>query len=153
MTTLAAPYSVGVPQHYTAISISAAVVALVLVLLLQWRPLGRLSFLVPYLCIVAGLGFAAAFLRSWAHSLAGLGRTTIPYVGVAVPIVVAVVLLFIVLYDLWPGHPTNRTTALAATLLPAFGPEIGGFIGYALATALSWLAVTGAALIATTFGV
>lgn len=153
MPVLAAPHSaVGVPTNFTAISISAAVVALVLALLLQWRPLNRLNFIVPWLCLIAGIGFAAAFLRSWAHSIAGFGRA-VPYVGVALAVAVAVVLLFIVLYDLWPGHPTNRTTAIASTLLPSMAPEIGGFVGASLGSALSWLAVAGATVISTSLGV
>lgn len=148
-----APGAVGVPAHFTAISISAAAVALTLALLLKWKPLGRLEFLVPWLTMVAGIGMAAAFLRGWVQSLAGMCRTAVPYLGVAIPVAVAVVVLFIVLYDLWPKHSTTRTTAIAAFALPAVVPEIGGAVGSAAATALSWVAVAGARIIATTFGV
>ncbi len=144
--------ALGVPRNFTAISISAAVVCLTLALLLRWRPLARVNGLIPWLHLLAGIGLAAAFLRSWAHEVTGLGRA-IPYVGVTVAVCVAVVLLFIVLYDLWPGHPTNNLTAISATLLPSFGPEIGGMVGSSLGTALGWLAVAGATAISQLFGV
>jgi hypothetical protein len=155
MPTYAAPIAapVAAPQHFGAISVSAACVVLTLALLLKWRPLNRLEFLIPWLCLIAGIGFAAAFLRSWAHNLAGFGSSFVPVVGVAAPVIVAIVLLFIVCYDLWPRHRTNTTTAVAALLLPAFGPEIGGTVGVFLGTALSSIAVFGARAIATLFGV
>lgn len=156
MTATAAAYvpgAAGVPAHFTAISISAAAVALTLALLLKWKTLSRLEFLIPWLTMVAGIGMAAAFLRGWVQYLAGMCRASVPYLGVAVPVAVAVVVLFIVLYDLWPKHATNRTTAIAAFALPAVAPEIGGAVGTATASALSWVAVAGARIIATTFGV
>jgi hypothetical protein len=143
----------GVPANFTAITISAAAVALTLALLLKWRPLARLEFLVPWLTMVAGIGMAAAFLRGWVLSLAAMCRQTIPYLGVAIPVAVAVVVLFIVLYDLWPKHPTTRTTAIAAFALPSVAPAIGGVVGTMSATALGWIAVAGARIISTTFGV
>jgi hypothetical protein len=151
----AAPYapSAGVPANFTAISISAAAVALTLALLLKWKTLARLEFLIPWLTMVAGIGIAAAFLRGWVLSLAAMCRSTIPYLGVAIPVAVAVVVLFIVLYDLWPKHPTTKTTAVAAFALPSVAPAIGGAVGAATATALGWVAVAGARIIATTFGV
>lgn len=154
MTTSAAAATVhaGVPPHFTEITVSAAVVSLTMALLLCWRPLGRLNFLVPWLCLIGGIGLAAAFLRQWAHSLSGLGAT-LPYVGVAAPVVVAVVLFFIVGYDLWPGHSTNRTTYMSAVLLPAFAPELGGAAGSTLATFLGWVAVAGATTLGRLFGV
>ena len=155
MTTAAryAPGAAGVPPHFTAISISAAAVALTLALLLKWRPLGRLEFLVPWLTMVAGIGIAAAFLRDWVRTLAAGCRDTIPYLGVGAPVAAAIVVLFIVLYDLWPKHATTKTTAIAAFALPAVAPEIGGAVGTTVAKALSTVAVVGARLIATTFGV
>lgn len=148
-----APAAAGVPAHFTAISISAAAVALTLALLLKWKPLGRLEFLVPWLTMVAGIGIAAAFLRGWVLSLAAMCRGTIPYLGIAIPVVAALVVLFIVVYDLWPKHPTNKTTAIAAFALPSVIPAIGGAVGIAVATALGWVAVAAARIIATTFGV
>lgn len=148
-----APGAAGVPPHFTAISISAAAVALTLALLLKWKPLGRLEFLIPWLTMVAGIGIAAAFLRGWVQSIGGMSRDSIPYLGVAAPVAAAVVVLFIVLYDLWPKHSTNKTTAVAAFLLPAVAPEIGGAVGTMVSNALSWVAVAGARIIATTFGV
>lgn len=148
-----APGAIGVPQHFTAISISAAAVALTLALLLKWKPLSRLEFLIPWLCLIAGIGLAAAFLRGWARYMGAMSRDAIPYLGVAIPVVIAVVLLFIVLYDMWPKHPTNTTTAVASVLLPGVAPEIGGAIGALLASALGWVAVAGARIIATLFGV
>lgn len=143
----------GVPPHFTAISVSAAAVALTLALLLKWRPLSRLEFLVPWLTLVAGIGIAAAFLRGWAQDLGAMCRDAVPYLGLAVPVAAAVVLLFIVLYDMWPKHPTTKLTAVSAFLLPAVAPEIGGTVGTMLAAALSWVAVAGARIISTTFGV
>jgi len=151
-TTLAIAAGQPVPANFTAISVSAAGVALTLALLLKWRPLSRLDFMIPWLCSIAGIGLAAAFLRGWAVSIGGVSRG-LPFIGGALMVCVALVLLFIVLYDMWPGHPTNNLTAFAAVLLPAFGPEIGGLAGASLASALSWIAVAGASLISTTFGV
>jgi hypothetical protein len=152
MYLLAAP-AAAAPPHFHAISISAACVALTLGLLLRWRRLNRIEFLSPWLFLLAGIGFSAAFLRGWAHSLTGWGSTAVPVVGLALPVVVAVVLLFILLYDLWPGHSTNNLTTLSALLVPAFGPEIGGTVGTLVGTALSSIAVAGASAIATLFGV
>lgn len=140
------------PQHFFAITVATACVCLTLALLLKWKTLSRLNFLIPWLILVAGIGFAAAFLRGWAHSLSGFGASMIPVVGGALPIIVAVVLLYIVLYDLWPKHPSNTMTEGAALLLPAFAPEIGGTIGGFLATGLSTVAVAGAHVIGTLFG-
>jgi hypothetical protein len=148
-----APGAAGVPPHFTAISVSAAAVALTLALLLKWKPFGRLEFLIPWLTMVAGIGITAAFLRGWVQHLTAMCRDAIPYLGVAIPVAIAVTLLFIVVYDLWPKHPTTKTTAIAAFALPAVAPEIGGAVGVTLASALSWVAVAGARIIATTFGV
>jgi len=142
-----------IPSHFAAISVSAACVALTLALLLRWRRLNRVEFLTPWLCLIAGIGFAAAFLRAWAHDLAGFGSSVVPIVGAAVPVIVAVVLLFIVLYDMWPKHPTTTLTQVSALLLPAFGPEIGGTVGAFLGTALGTVAVTSSRALATLFGV
>ena len=141
------------PAHFFAITVSTACVCLTLALLLKWKTLNRLNFLIPWLILVAGIGFAAAFLRSWAHSLSGFGASVIPVVGTALPIIVAVVLLYIVLYDLWPKHPSNTMTEGAALLLPAFAPEIGGTVGGFLATGLSSVAVAGAHVVGMLFGV
>lgn len=152
MHTLAAP-AVVAPPGYTAITVSAAAVFLTMALLLRWKRLAKIEFLSPWFCLLGGIGLAAAFLQSWAHSLAGFGRNTIPIVGVAIPVVIAVVLLFIVCYDFWPKHPTNTMTAVSAFLLPAFGPEIGGAVGRTLDTALTYIATGGAAVIGAAFGV
>jgi hypothetical protein len=141
------------PPHFFAITVSTACVCLTLALLLKWKTLNRLNFLIPWLILVAGIGFAAAFLRSWAHSLSSFGAGVIPVVGTALPIIVAVVLLYIVLYDLWPKHPSNTMTEGAALLLPAFAPEIGGTVGGFLATGLSSVAVAGAHVVGMLFGV
>ena len=141
------------PQHFFAITVSTACVCLALALMLKWKPLNKLNFLIPWLILVAGIGFAAAFLRSWAHSLSSFGASAIPVLGAAIPIIVAVVLLYIVLYDLWPKHQSTKTTEAAALLLPAFAPEIGGTIGGFIATGLSSVAIAGSHIIGTLFGV
>lgn len=142
-----------VPHHFFAITVSTACVCLALALLLKWKPLNKLNFLIPWLILTAGIGLSAAFLRSWAHSLSGWGAGAVPVVGGAIPIIVAVVLLYIVLYDLWPRHPSTKVTEGAALLLPAFAPEIGGTIGSFIATFLSSIAVAGSHIIGTLFGV
>lgn len=141
-----------VPHHFTAISVGAAGICLALALLLNWKPLGKLEFLKPWLYLIAGIGIAAAFLTSWAHTVMGWAGT-IPVVGPALPVIVAFVLAYIVLYDLWPKHQSNRTTEISALLLPAFGPQIGGTIGSFLAMGMSSVAVAGAAIIGKLFGV
>lgn len=142
-----------VPPHFFAITVSAACVFLALAGMLKWKEIKKVNFLIPWLLLVSGIGFAAAFLQGWAHGLAGFGREFIPVVGGAVPVVVAVVLLYIVLYDLWPKHESNKTTEIAALALPAFAPEIGGAIGAWLATSLSWVAMSGAHIIGALIGV
>lgn len=142
-----------VPSHFFAITVSAACVCVVLALLLKWKTLNRLNFAIPWLLLVAGIGFSAAFLRSWAHSLSSWGAGAVPIVGGALPIIVAVVLLYIVLYDLWPRHQSNKVTEGAALLLPAFAPEIGGTVGSVIATFLSTVATAGAHILGTLFGV
>lgn len=153
MPALAAPSAAAVPPHFFAITISAACVCLVLALLLKWKRLNKLNFLIPWLILIAGIGLSAAFLRSWAHSLSSFGASAIPVVGGTLPVVVAVVLLYIVLYDLWPKHPSNTITEASALLLPAFAPEIGGTIGSFIATFLSSVATAGAHILGTLFGV
>lgn len=142
-----------VPPHFFAITVSTACVCLALALLLKWKPLRKIEFLVPWLILIAGIGLSAAFLRSWAHSLSSWGASAIPVVGGAIPVIVAVVLLYIVLYDLWPRHTSTKVTEGAALLLPAFAPEIGGTVGSIIATFLSVVATTGAHIIGTLFGV
>jgi hypothetical protein len=141
-----------VPPHFFAITVSTACVCLALALLLKWKTLNKLNFLIPWLILVAGIGFAAAFLRSWAHSLSSFGAGAIPVIGGALPVIAAVTFLYIVLYDLWPKHQSNTVTEASALLLPAFAPEIGGTIGSFLATALSSVAVAGSHIIGTLFG-
>ena len=155
MTSVAArqaAVSASVPHHFTAISLGAAGICITFALLLNWKPLGKIEFLKPWLYLIAGVGFAAAFLASWAVTVMRWA-VTIPYVGAAIPVVIAFVLAYIVIYDLWPKHQSNRTTEISALLLPAFGPQIGGTIGSWLATFLSTVAVTGAAVIGKLFGV
>lgn len=142
-----------VPPHFGLISISAASVCLALAYLFGKKPFKKAEAAIPWLMLVAGLGLSAAFLRSWIHSLAGFERESIPTVGDAIPVVVAIVLAYIVFYDLWPKHESNKTTKVAALLLPSFAPEIGGAVGHFLGSALGALAVAGARLIGAMFGV
>lgn len=142
-----------VPPHFFGISVAGACVFLALALLLKWKTFNKIGFLVPWFMLIAGIGFSAAFLHKWAHGLSGFGVSVIPVIGIAVPIVVAVVLLWIVIYDLWPGHPSNTVTEASALLLPAFAPEIGGTIGGFLGATLSSIAIAGAHIIGTLFGV
>lgn len=140
------------PAHFTAISVTAACVALALAFLLKWKPLRRLEMLTPWLILIAGIGFAAPFLASWVRYVADLGGT-IPILGAAITTVVALVLAYIVVYDLWPKHPSNKTTEVAAFLLPSVAPTLGGGVGTVLGTALSWVATAGAVGLTKLFGV
>lgn len=141
-----------VPHHFTAISLAAAGICIVFALMLKWKPLKKLEFLTPWLFLLAGVGFAAAFLTSWANT-AMQWAASIPYVGGAIPIAVAFVLGYIVVYDLWPRHESNKVTEYSALLLPAVGPQIGGTVGSILTTFISTTAVTGAAVLGKLFGV
>ncbi|GAA4626788.1 hypothetical protein GCM10023196_036460 [Actinoallomurus vinaceus] len=141
-----------VPHNFTAISLYVAGIALVLALLLRWKKLARLNFLIPYLIILAGIGAAGAFLADWAHLLVTWGSSAFPGGGSLIAKGFAVALIYIVAYDLWPGHPSNQTTEVAAFLVPAFGPEVGGVVGSTLATALSWLESVGTFAIVGLFG-
>lgn len=147
-----APSSLTVPQHFAAISISEAAFFITVALLLNWKRLSKVEFLKPWLYLCAGIGFAAAFLTAWANAIDGWLRG-VPYIGVAAPVVIAVVLAYIVAYDLWPRHGSTKTTEASALLLPAFSPAIGGFVGQVLATAFSYLAIASASILATAFGV
>lgn len=142
-----------VPHHFFAITVSAACVFLALALLMRWKTFNKISFLTPWFVLISGIGFSAAFLHKWAHGLAGFGASAIPVVGHAIPIVVAVVLLWIVIYDFWPGHPSNTMTEASALFLPAFAPEIGGTIGGFLGEILSSMAIAGARVIGILLGV
>jgi hypothetical protein len=148
-----AAHRAAVPHHFFAISVTTACVCLVLAGLLKWKTLKKIEFLIPWLILIAGIGFAAAFLQKWAHGLSRYGADVIPVVGGTIPVVVAVVLLYIVLYDLWPRHESTKVTEAAALLLPSFAPEIGGTVGSFIATALSSVAAAGAHIIGTLFGV
>jgi hypothetical protein len=139
------------PPHFTAISLGAASVLFVLALLLKWKPIRKIEFLIPWLLLAAGVGFAAAFLVGWVHWAAGF-TSAIPIFGAVIAQVTAIVLLFIVGYDFWPKHPTNKTTEVAAVLLPAFAGEIGGLVGTLLAEFLSFLALAGSTGLAKLFG-
>lgn len=153
MHTLARPpSSLTVPPHFTAISLSAAAVCITFALLLRWKRLGRLEFLKPWLYLIAGIGFGAAFMTSWANTAMGWARG-IPYVGAAAPVIVVVVLAYIVLYDLWPKHDSNTTTEIAALALPSFASAMGGAAGSILSTAISTVAVTGGTVLGQAFGV
>lgn len=152
MDFLAAPGSLTPPSNFAAISLAAAAVCITLALLLRWKPLNRLEFLKPWLYLIAGIGFAATFMTGWVNTLLGWSRG-IPIIGAAAPIVIAVVLAYIVLYDLWPKHPSNTTTEVSALLLPSFSSAIGGAVGGFLTKAISTLAVTTASVLGTAFGV
>lgn len=148
-----APAHLTPPPHFAAISVSAAAVFLTVALLLKWKRLSKLEFVKPWLYLLAGIGFAAAFLTAWANTAMGWCRNA-PYgAGAAIPVVIVIVLAYIVCYDLWPKHPSNRTTEMAALLLPSFAPAMGGAAGQMLGTALSTVAVTGATVIGQAFGV
>lgn len=147
-----APSTLVPPHHFFAISVASAVVCLVLALLLKWKPLGRLEFLKPWLYLLAGIGFSAAFLTGWMNTVMGYARG-IPYVGSAIPIGAALALAYIVLYDIWPRHTSNKTTEFSALLLPSVSSAMGGQLGGLLASAISTVAVTGGAILGQAFGV
>lgn len=147
-----APSTLTPPPHFSAISVSAAAAFITLALLLRWKYLKRLDFLKPWLYLLAGIGFAAAFMTSWANTVMGWSAS-IPYVGGAGPIVVAVVLTYIVLYDLWPKHDSTTVTEVSALLWPSFAPGLGGAVGQFVSTAISTVAVTGGAVIGKALGV
>jgi hypothetical protein len=147
-----AAQAAAVPPHFFTVTITAACTASVLALLLKWKPLRRAEALIPWLLLVAGIGFAAAFLNGWVHALAG-AVNGIPIFGAAVMFIAAVVLTYIIGYDFWPRHPSNRTTEISAVLMPSFVPYLGGAVGAGAAQALSWIAITSAALLSKAFGV
>lgn len=150
MLVSAAPTAV--PPHFFTLSITAAATASVLALLLKWKPLRRAEALIPWLLLVAGIGFAAAFLNSWVRAAADVVNS-IPIFGTAVMFLIAIVLTYIVAYDFWPKHPSNPTTEVSAVLMPSFVPYLGGAFGAVAAQALSWIAITGAAALGKAFGV
>ncbi|MEV4672145.1 hypothetical protein AB0K34_10885 [Actinomadura sp. NPDC049382] len=139
---------------HPGISIAAAVVALTLAGLLMWakRPLKRLEFMTPWFCLVGGIGLAPVFLRDWVNTLMDAVRD-IPTVGITIPIAVAMVTLFIVLYDIWPKHESSKVTYAAAVLLPSLAPSLGGSVGSLTANALDAIGNAGAHVIASALGV
>lgn len=141
-----------VPQHFFALSITAGCVLFVLAMLLKWKPLTRIEFLIPWLLLMAGISFAGAFLNGWVRQFGGLVRG-IPIFGMATMFVIAIVLAYIVAYDFWPKHRSNRTTEFAAVLAPSFAPYIGGAAGSAISQFLGWVAVVGATALGRLFGV
>lgn len=152
MPTYAAQ-AAAVPSHFGAISLSAAAVLLTFAVLLKWKPLRRAEFLIPWLCLAAGIGLAAAFLLGWAKGVTGLMSSIVPFIGPAVPWIAACVFGYILCYDLWPRHLSNNLTAFSALIFPSVAPTVGGVVGTAFATALSTIAVAAATALATLFGV
>ena len=152
MLALAAVAARPIPAHFTAISASAASVCLVFALLLRWKALAKLEPIKPWLYLVAGIGFGVAFLNGWVREL-GSSVGDIPVVGASALIIAAIVLAYIVLYDLWPKHQSNKTTEISALLLPSFAPFMPGAAGAALSQGIGWVAVTAAALLGKAFGV
>lgn len=142
-----------VPPGFKTITLAAAAVFLVLAGLLKWKPLRRVEFLIPWFCLVAGIGLSAAFLQRAVVSGGGMVRNAVPIFGGVVLVGAAIFFLFVVLYDLWPNHPTNGLTSVSAVLLPSFVPFIGGAVGSAATAGLSYLAIVGATAIAALFGV
>lgn len=140
------------PEHFAAISLSAAAVCLVVAQLLRWKRLRRLEGATPWLYLLAGLGLSAPFLRGLVHTAADLGRS-VPGLGSAIAVSLGIAALFIFCYDVWPKHRTNGLTAISALMLPALAPEIGGAIGSGLASALDAVAVGGARAISALIGV
>lgn len=142
------------PANFTAISATAAVVALTLAAVLSWKkkPVKKLEFLIPWFCLVAGIGLAPLFLRGWVAAIGDMFRG-IPYVGVALPVAATIFVLFNVVYDVWPKHPTTKITGVCAVLLPSMSPLLGGVIGGSLSKMLDALAVAGAEFLSTSLGV
>lgn len=142
----------GLPSSFAKVSLSTSMMALTCAALLEWRPLRRLEFAVPYLCMYAGIGMSVAFLRGWIKSVAGFAADIAPIVGPHLLKMVALAVVFAVVYDIWPGHPTNSLTAIAAMLLPSVSPEIGGKGGELIEKAVGFVARIGFQVITTLFG-
>jgi hypothetical protein len=140
-----------VPPHFFAISLTSASIMFVLAMLLKWKPLRRVEFLIPWMLLISGVGFAAAFLNGWIHKLAGM-VTSIPVFGPVLMFVAAVVLVYIVAYDFWPRHTSNTTTEVSAVLMPSFAPYLGGFVGAGVSQFLGWCATAGATALVSAFG-
>lgn len=136
----------------TAISLIAALVFLTLAWLMKKRPFRKVEFLTPWFCLLGGIGLATTFVGDWIRTAVGW-TTNLPYVGFAVPIVLAVVVLWIVVYDLWPGNSTTKYTGPAAIALPTLSTAIGGSLGAALAAVIGAIGTTGATLISQLLGV
>lgn len=142
------------PPNFTVISVTAALVALTLAFLLSWKkkPLKKLEWLVPWFCLVAGIGLAPVFLRAWVQT-AGELFAGVPYIGAAIPVAATIFVLFNVIYDMWPKHESTRITALCAVVLPSMSPLLGGVVGGGLSKGLNGVAYTGAQLLSTSLGV
>lgn len=136
----------------TAVSLIASLVFLTLAWLMKKKSWSKIEFLTPWFCLLGGIGLATTFVGGWIRTAVGW-TTHLPYVGFAVPVVLAVVTLWVVVYDLWPGHNTTKYTGPAAIALPTVGTAIGGSLGAALTAVIGAIGTTGAALLSQMLGV
>lgn len=136
----------------TAVSLAAALVFLTAAWMMKKKTFRKCEFLTPWFCLLGGIGLATTFVGDWMRTAVGW-TTHLPYVGFAVPVILAVVTLWVVVYDLWPGHQTTKFTGPAAIALPTVGTAIGGALGAALTAVIGAIGTTGAAMLSQMLGV
>jgi len=134
---------------------ATAVICLAVAGVLWWKR--RAPKTVALLALVAGAGITAGALGGLVRQLLGavsglIGQLTTQAVGVAVPTVLAIVLLMTYAHDMWPKHPTTTTTAVLGFLLPITIAGVPGIVGSTTTTAIAMLGNGVSALVGSLFG-
>lgn len=132
-------------------SAAAAAIALAVALVLMW--LRVTPKIVALLMLAAGGaitgGFVGSLLERGAEGAFRLvGSLTSAAVGVAVPAVLAIV----VIHDLWPKHRANHVTAVLAFALPVLAVSVPGAVGSGLAQAIESFSSTSISALTAVFG-
>jgi hypothetical protein len=134
----------------------AGVVLIAMALVMRRK--GRTPRIVAWLCLIAGIGLANAFLGNWARTILGwvgqfIGNLTDPAFGRFFLLALAVAALYEFIHDAaWKGHTANTATAVVALLLPALWVGQGGSVGTAVNSALASLNSSAASAMASAFG-
>ncbi|HEY3263311.1 MAG TPA: hypothetical protein VGJ95_24065 [Pseudonocardiaceae bacterium] len=134
---------------------ATAVICLAIAGVLWWKR--RAPKTVALLALVAGAGITTGALGGMLRQLLGavsglVGQLTTQAVGVAVPTVLAVVLLLAYLDDMWPKHKATTVTALFGFLLPIAVASVPGIVGSTTRVAIATLGNGVSALVASLFG-
>jgi len=134
---------------------ATAVICLAVAGVLWWKR--RAPKTIALLAMVAGAGITAGTLGGLVRQLLStvsslVGQLTTQAVGVAVPTVLAIVLLMAYVDDMWPKHRATTVTAVFGFLLPITVAGVPGIVGETTTATIAMLGDGVSALIASLFG-